>query len=556
MKKMMMLVVGLLVVGSVLGQGVVGEKSVGSGVSGVSVGREDLGERGVSGGSVWGRGVGEEVGVPSGAVMEWFDSLMEIGGTEVHSAMVVRHGRVVGEMYVRPFSGEYGHTLFSCSKTVAALAVGIAVDEGRMGVEDRVVGYFPEIVGKRDSVGNFPKIGGKDEGEGEMGVRDSVGEWLGEMRVEDLLTMRSGMAVDWGMRERETEWVRRLLEGRMVARPGELFAYDSMNTYLLSAIVGRATGEKMMDYLRERLFGPLGIEEAVWEESPEGVTCGGWGLYLRTESLAKIGQLMLNGGVWDGRRIVSEGWIGEMMRVHVEREGYGYQMWRCEREGVMRGDGAHGQFMIVMPGEDMVVVITQCCNALEPGVRERRLLFERLVPALSDSAIEDRGMAEKLRLREREYALPMAEGRETGAGEMGMMGRRMRLGENKLGWREMRVWQEGGELMVGVETERGERATMRCGNGEWREAKVGTHFPPNSRGGVKGAFSNFEKPFTAWGSYGWRGEGRLGVKVVFADWMSSMEMEVDMGEGRPRVEVRLNIDTKPFMIETSYVDEE
>lgn len=504
MKKMMMLVVGLLVVGSAVGQG------------------------------VWGRGAGEEVGVPSGAVMEWFDSLMEVGGTEVHSAMVVRHGRVVGEMYARPFSGEYGHTLFSCSKTVAALAVGIAVDEGRMGVRDRVVGYFPEIVG----------------------VRDSVGEWLGEMRVEDLLTMRSGMAVDWGMRERETEWVRRLLEGRMVARPGELFAYDSMNTYLLSAIVGRATGEKMMDYLRERLFGPLGIEEAVWEESPEGVTCGGWGLYLRTESLAKIGQLMLNGGVWDGRRIVSEGWIGEMMRVHVEREGYGYQMWRCEREGVMRGDGAHGQFMIVMPGEDMVVVITQCCNALEPGVRERRLLFERLVPALSDSAIEDRGMAEKLRMREREYALPMAEGRATGAGEMGMMGRRMRLGENKLGWREMRVWQEGGELMVGVETERGERATMRCGNGEWREAKVGTHFPPNSRGGVKGAFSNFEKPFTAWGSYGWRGESQLVVKVVFADWMSSMEMEVDMGEERPRVEVRLNIDTKPFTIETSYVDEE
>ena len=156
----------------------------------------------------------------------------------------------------------------------------------------------------------------------------------------------------------------------------------------------------------------------------------------------------------------------------------------------------------------------------------------------------------KLAKRETEYALPMANGRATSKKQNLKLGREMRLEENKMGWETMTARMEGGDLCLEVTTARGERETMRCGNGEWRESKVGTHFPPNSRGTTLGAFSNFDVPFTACGSYGWSGDGELMVKIIFADWMSAMTIKMDMNEEKPELDVSLNIDIKPFTIET------
>ena len=472
------------------------------------------------------RATPESQGVPSEAVIGWFDSLMKVDATEIHGAMLLRHGKVIGEMHPKPFRAEYGHTLFSCSKVFTAAAIGIAVGENRLRVSDRVATFFPEL------------------------LPDSIGDWLAKLTIRDLLTMQSGYAPTDEVRTKETEWVKKCLGGKMVAQPGEKFAYDSMNTYLLSAIISKVTGKKMVDYLRPRLFEPMGIDEEIWEESPEGISCGGWGLYLKLESMAKMGQLLLDEGRWEGRQILPAEWAREMMTVHVEKEGYGYQTWRCEHHGTMRGDGAHGQFIIVMPDEDMVAVITQCCNTLPPGIEERRLLFEGLLPTLSATPIKEGKGAGKLAKREAEYALPTAEGRATSKKQNLKLGKEMRLEKNKMGWETMTARMEGGDLCLEVTTARGDRETMRCGNGEWRESKVGTHFPPNSRGTTLGAFSNFDVPFTACGSYGWSGNGELMVKIIFADWMSAMTIKMDINEEKPEFKISLNIDTKPFTIAT------
>lgn len=472
------------------------------------------------------RATPESQGVPSEAVIRWFDALMEVDATEIHGAMLLRHGKVIGEMHPKPFRAEYGHTLFSCSKIFTAAAIGMAIGENRLRESDRVATFFPEM------------------------LPDSISDWLAELTVKDLLTMQSGFKPTDDVRTKETEWVKKCLGGKMVARPGERFAYDSMNTYLLSAIISKVTGEKMVDYLRPRLFEPMGISEEIWEESPEGISCGGWGLYLKSESMAKMGQLLLDTGRWAGRQILPAKWTEEMMTVHVEKEGYGYQTWRCEHPRTMRGDGAHGQFIIVMPDEDMVAVITQCCNTLPPGVEERRLLFEELLPTLSDTPLKEVKASKKLAKREKEYALPTAEGCATNKKQSQKLGKEMRLEKNKMGWETMRVKMDGGDMTLEVTTTGGETATMRCGNGEWRETKVGTHFPPNSRGTTLGAFSNFSAPFTACGSYGWQDDGELTLKIIFADWMSAMTLKMDMKEEKPVINTTLNIDTKPFTIAT------
>ena len=182
------------------------------------------------------RATPESQGVPSEAVVGWFDSLMNVDATEIHGAMLLRHGKVIGEMHPKPFRAEYGHTLFSCSKVFTAAAIGIAVGENRLRVSDRVATFFPEL------------------------LPDSIGDWLAKLTIRDLLTMQSGFEPTNAVRTKETEWVKKCLGGKMVAQPGEKFAYDSMNTYLLSAIISRVTGEKMVDYLRPRLFEPMGIE--------------------------------------------------------------------------------------------------------------------------------------------------------------------------------------------------------------------------------------------------------------------------------------------------------
>lgn len=288
-----------------------------------------------------------------------FSTVENNGVDELHSLMVLKDGCVVYEEYDTGHTPDELHVLWSASKTFTAAAVGLAVQDGLLSVDDKIVDLFDA-----DELPAHP------------------GRWLRELTVKHLLTMSSGFSVDYlsALRSGNLEDpTRTILSTPIKFRPGEKWEYNSMNTYLLSAIVTRVTGRKVVDIVADRLFKPMGINRYVWEESCEGVSVGGWGLYLTTESFAKMGQLLLDGGKWDGEQLLDAGWVKDMMspqimqyagRNDIDMEtlrqmtanddwnlGYGYQMWCCQHSGA-RLDGAWGQYCLIAPEKNAVMVVT------------------------------------------------------------------------------------------------------------------------------------------------------------------------------------------------------
>ena len=299
------------------------------------------------------------------AVKQWVKEITRLPDTEIHHLMVVRHGNVIAEAHPAPFAAQDLHTLYSCSKSVVSLAVGIAIDEGLLTINDRVARFFPD---------KLPAV---------------VCPELDSLTVRHLLTMSSGIVPDWEITERP-DWLRVWL-----AKPFDeqgRFRYDNMCTFTLSAILQRVTGRKLVDYVREKLFTPLGIKVFDWEESPDGINTGAWGLRLQAESLAKLGILMVNGGNWFGRRIVSEQWIREAStkqinfkfpgdKVSEVNRGYGYQLWRCICPIAFRADGAYGQYIVMVPEKDLVVVVNGIAANQYP---ELATIWNTLLPGVKD----------------------------------------------------------------------------------------------------------------------------------------------------------------------------
>lgn len=294
------------------------------------------------------RSLPETQAVAPGGLLDFVNAI-DSQKLNVHSMMVVRHGQVVAEGWWAPYAPQLKHTLYSLSKSFTSTAVGMAVAEKRLTVEDKVVSFFPE---------DKPA---------------TVSANLAAMRVKDLLTMSTGHDKDTTPSLREgpnPNWVKSFLAQPVEHEPGSFFVYNSGATYMLSAIVQKLTGQTVLNYLKPRLFGPLGIDGEDWEVSPQGINTGGWGLRLRTEDIAKFGQLYLQKGIWNGKQLIAEAWINDATRAEVQSkggkgdagvndwiQGYGYQFWRC-RHDAYRGDGAFGQYCIVLPKEDAVVAIT------------------------------------------------------------------------------------------------------------------------------------------------------------------------------------------------------
>ena len=297
---------------------------------------------------------------------------------DIHSVMIVRDGSVIYSRWQSEGGDTVPHVLHSVSKTFTATAVGLAIADGKMALTDKVVDFFPD---------KLPA---------------DVSDNLKAMTIRDLLTMSCGHDQEPAARREEgTDWVQAFLAHPVVHEPGTFYLYNSLGTYMLSAIVQKVTGEKVVDYLDSRLFQPLHIDKPKWEESPQGINAGGWGLYLKTEDLAKMGQLLLQNGEWNGKQLIPSEWVAEMSQKQVESvnpgtrmedaaakgmtketsdwmQGYGYQMWRC-RPGCFRADGARGQYIIVVPDKNAVIAITSD-NADLQG--ELNLVWERILPVL------------------------------------------------------------------------------------------------------------------------------------------------------------------------------
>jgi CubicO group peptidase (beta-lactamase class C family) len=343
------------------------------------------------------------------------------------------------------------------SKSFTSTAVGMTAAEGKLTVDDLVLGFFPDDAPAKPS------------------------DNLRAMRIRDLLTMSTGHHAEdiASFPFMSDENVTRLFLALPVAhKPGTSFVYNTPATYMQSAIVQKLTGQTVLDYLRPRLFEPLGISDPVWGATKQGVTLGGYGLSIRTEDIAKFGQLYLQKGQWNGRQLIPAAWVEQATARQVSNgsqptsdwdQGYGYQFWQC-RHGFYRGDGAFGQYCIVMPSLDAVVAI----NAGTPDMpKVMNLVWDKLVPAMQNSTAlpaDPTGEAE-LKSKLAKLALPTQAGAATSALSRPISGKHFALpaNEQKLESVALHVGDSSDTLVLKNGT--GEHR-ITCGRGAWHTGRT------------------------------------------------------------------------------------
>ena len=299
----------------------------------------------------------------------------------MNSFMLVRHGHVVAEGWWAPYDRDTPHMLYSLSKSFTSTAVGLAVAEGKLNLDDPVLKFFPEEAPADPSAN------------------------LRAMRVRDLLRMNTGNQTEAPIRvnfpELQTEpWVKTFLTHDVPFKPGTHFLYNSPATYMLSAIVQKVTGVTVLEYLRPGLFEPLGFKDPVWVSSPQGITAGAYGLSLRTEEIARFGELYLRKGMWNGKQLIPATWVQQATSMQTSTgsapasdwdQGYGYQFWRS-RHNSFRGDGAFGQYCMVIPELDAVVAITSGVRNMQQVMN---LVWDKLLPAMKPGRLPENPAARR-----------------------------------------------------------------------------------------------------------------------------------------------------------------
>ena len=399
-----------------------------------------------------------DVGIPAAAVDAVLDG-WEARGLELHSLMVVRHGHVAAEGWWAPYTADRIHLLYSLSKSFTSTAVGFAVAEGRFRLDDRVVDLLPDH------------------------APDDVDPSVAQLTVHHLLSMSTGHredTLDRAYRLDADDPVGAFLRIPPEEPVGSRHAYNNATTYALATIVEERTGQPLLAYLRPRLLDPLGIGDARWDIDGHGVALGFTGLHLQTESIASFGQLLLQDGQWNGQRILPDGWVGLATRKHIDndndpngpldwRQGYGYQYWMA-RHG-FRGDGAHGQFCIVVPEADLVVATTARVDDMQAILD---VLWERLLPALDRTPADDEEAASaRLAARLEALVLPVVE-----AGHEGPDGPRTFVVEERgadqplAPGTELTVIRDGADHLLSLRLPSAELAVL-CGHDRWTEGLLG-----------------------------------------------------------------------------------
>ena len=307
----------------------------------------------------------EAQGISSAAIRAYVEAADKEINT-LHSFMLVRHGHVIAEGWWKPEAADKPHVLWSLSKSFNSTAVGLAIEEGKLSLEDPVLKFFPADAPADPS------------------------DNLKAMRVRDLLTMSGGHDIEPKFKIEDGPSVKDFLAHPVTHKPGTWFRYNTPGSYTLSAIVTKATGQTVLDYLKPRLFEPLGIDHPEWGASAEGYSFGGYGLYLCTEDIAKFGQLYLQKGKWNGKQVIPEKWVEAATSKQVDndkapsgrtpdwRQGYGYQFWRCQHNAY-RGDGRDGQICLVLPELDAVIAITAQTGQMQT---ELDLVWDKLLPCV------------------------------------------------------------------------------------------------------------------------------------------------------------------------------
>ncbi|HTE24106.1 serine hydrolase domain-containing protein, partial [Flavitalea sp.] len=320
------------------------------------------------------RSTPEAQGVSSVAITAFLDAVSK-SRNELHGFVFVRHGKIIADGWSKPYADSLKHTMYSTSKSFTSTAIGFAVSERKLTVNDKVISFFPE---------DLPA---------------NPGSFLKNLTVKHLLTMTVGHPNDpTGAIIPKAGWVKSFLATPIADTPGTKFLYNSMATFMLSAIIQKVTGEKVIDYLEPRLFKPLGINNKDWETNPEGINVGGWGLRIRTMDMAMLGQLYLQKGKWNGNQVLPASWVDEASTAHIIQDrsatqeqrsnsdwlqGYGYQFWRS-RYNSFRADGAFGQYILIFPELDAVIAITSETPDMQD---ELNLVWKYIYPAMKTKAL-------------------------------------------------------------------------------------------------------------------------------------------------------------------------
>jgi CubicO group peptidase (beta-lactamase class C family) len=396
----------------------------------------------------------EAEGIPSSAVLDFIQAVEQHSHPldALHGFMLLRHGNVAAEGWWAPYGPQSPHSMYSLSKSFTSSAIGLAVAEGLLTVDDPVLKFFPD-----DAPANS-------------------GQNLKAMCVRHLLSMSTGHHEDttarvW--REEDLNWPRAFLSLPVEHQPGAWFVYNTAATYMLSAIITKLAGQSLLDYLRPRLFDPLGIENPTWETGPLGINLGGSGLHITTEGIARFGQMYLQKGVWGGQRIIPEAWIAEATRAHSDNSntqtnpdwsaGYGYQFWRCQHN-CYRGDGAFGQYCIVMPEQDAVLAIVS-------GLRDMQAVLDKvwahLLPAMQAAALPgDRQAYGALKGKLASLSLPLPQGQPSSPEAEQWSGKAYKLESNDLKMESIAVTAGHERSTLTLRDARGEHP-MPVGHATW-----------------------------------------------------------------------------------------
>jgi CubicO group peptidase (beta-lactamase class C family) len=403
------------------------------------------------------RSAPEEQGVSSAGILAFLDATAK-STNEFHSFMMVRHGHVIAEGWWTPYRAKANNMLYSLSKSFTSTAVGFAVTEGKFTVEDPVTSFFPD---------DLPA---------------NVSDNLAALRVKHLLTMSVGRAKDTTHNIWTNEnWVKAFLAEPIENPPGSAFLYNSSASFMLSAIVQKVTGQKVIDYLRPRLFDPLDIHGMTWETSPRGINTGGWGLAIQTEGLAKFGQFYLQKGAWQGQQLLPVAWVDQATSFKIQQpapkdedlealkktspwhQGYCYQFWRC-RHNAYRGDGAFGQFTIVMPDQDAVVVLTTESSDMKADMN---MVWDYLLPAIGDTALpSDPETQAKLRGALASLASPLPETGLDSPTAAKISGKTFQVEANTMGAQSVSFLFPG-ETCTFTLTDGAGQYAVQCGLGRW-----------------------------------------------------------------------------------------
>lgn len=395
------------------------------------------------------RSTPEAQGVASSAILDFVTAANQ-NVNALHSFMLLRHGRVIAEGWWAPYEAQSPHVLYSLSKSFTSTAVGLAVAEGRLSLEDEVIKFFPD----------------------DAPVEPSNN--LKAMRVRDLLRMNTGHETE-PPRPPDQSWKKAFLSHPVRFKPGTHFLYNTSATYMLAAIVEKVTGMALVDYLQPRLFDPLGIARPNWDKSPEGITLGGYGLSVRTEDIARFGQLYLQKGRWQGKQLLPESWVAEATSFQTSNgsnpksdwdQGYGYQFWRC-RHGAYRGDGAFGQYCIVLPQQDAVIAITGGLGDMQAVLN---VVWDKLLPGMAKSPLRaDKAAQAKLEQTLKNLSLRPQEGSAT---PPNVFGRKYQLPENPRKLETVTLERSPSGAVTLVLQIGGAEHRIECGQAAWKKGRA------------------------------------------------------------------------------------